>query len=193
LRRAREKQTKIAVLRTRAARWSLILLVLVSAVALAGVPVYVRPQIDRLRHADAILILGGYEYDRYPVGLGLAREGWAPAVAVSNPTGSNDPWLTEYCAEPHKQFELYCFIPDPLTTAGEARQLRRLAAEHGWRTVIVVTFPPQISRARYIIEQCFDGDLIMFASPPRPSLARWAFEYAYQTGGYLKAVLQPAC
>jgi hypothetical protein len=59
--------------------------------------------------------------------------------------------------------------------------------------VIVVTFAPQISRARFIMEQCFDGDLIMFASPPRPSLARWAYEYAYQTVGYVKAALQPAC
>jgi hypothetical protein len=193
VRRAREKQTEIAALRTRAARWSMILLVLVLAVALAGVPVYVRPQIDPLRHADAILILGGYEYDRYGAGLGLAGEGWARALAVSNPNGPRDPWLTEYCAEPQKQFELYCFIPDPLTTAGEARQLRRLAAEHGWRTVIVVTFPPQISRARFIMEQCFDGDLIMFASPPRPSLARWVYEYAYQSVGYVKAALQPAC
>ena len=174
-------------------RWSVILLVLVLAVVLAGVPVYVRPQIDPLRHADAILILGGYEYDRYRVGLGLADEGWAPAVAVSNPNGPSDPWLTEYCAKPHPQFELYCFIPDPPTTVGEARQLRRLAAEHGWQTVIVVTFRPHISRARFILQQCFDGDLIMFASPPQLSLARWAYEYAYQTAGYLKAALKPAC
>ena len=188
-----ERQTKIAALRTRAGRWATILLVIVFAVVLAGVPVYVRPQIDPLRHADAILILGGYEYDRYRVGLGLAGEGWAPVVAVSNPNGPLDPWLTDYCAKPHPQFELHCFVPDPPTTASEARELRRLAAEHGWRTVIVVTFRPHISRARFILEQCFDGDLIMVASPPQPSAPRWAYEYAYQTVGYLKAALVPAC
>jgi uncharacterized SAM-binding protein YcdF (DUF218 family) len=166
---------------------------LVSVMALAGLPVYVRPQIDPLRHADAILILGGYDYSRYNIGLGLAAKGWAPAVVVSNPSGPDDPWLTDYCAKAHQEFELHCFVPDPNTTAGEARELRQLAAEYGWRTVIVVTFRPHISRARFILQQCFDGDLIMVESQPRLSVPRWAYEYAYQTVGYLKAALQPAC
>ena len=79
------------MLRTRARRWAIILLTLVLAAAIIGTPVYVYPQIDQPRHADAILILGGYEYDRYRLGLGLAGEGWAPAVAVSNPNGPDDP------------------------------------------------------------------------------------------------------
>ena len=77
--------------------------------------------------------------------------------------------------------DLYCFVPDPPTTKGEGRELRRLAARDGWRTVIVVTFRPHISRARFILERCFDGDLIMVASPGRISLPRWASEYVYQT------------
>jgi hypothetical protein len=65
------------------------LLVVVAVVA--GVPLYVRPQIDPLRHADAILILGGPEYDRYPYGFQLGEEGWAPIVVLSNPNGLRDP------------------------------------------------------------------------------------------------------
>jgi uncharacterized SAM-binding protein YcdF (DUF218 family) len=167
--------------------------VLVLIAALAGVPVYVRPAVDPLRHADAILVLGGYEYDRYEVGFKLALEGWAPAVAVSNPAGANDPWLTKYCAEPHPKFALYCFIPDPRSTAGEAREFRRLADLHGWRTVIAVTFRPHVSRARFILRQCFDGDLMMVASPPEVSPVRLAYEYVYQTAGFVKAALKPAC
>jgi uncharacterized SAM-binding protein YcdF (DUF218 family) len=71
--------------------------------------------------------------------------------------------------------------------------LHRLASQYGWRTVIVVTFRPHISRARYILEHCFDGDLIMVESPSDLSVPRWAFEYAYQTAGYVRAVLQPGC
>jgi len=163
------------------------------AAALAGVPVYVRPQIDELRHADAILILGGYEYDRYEVGLELGSDGWAPNVVVSNPNGPKDPWLTEFCARPHPEFALHCFIPEPGTTKGEARELHRLVTDHGWRTIIVVTFRPHISRARFILQQCFDGDLIMIASPPDLSAPKWVYEYVYQSAGYVKAVLQPAC
>ena len=99
--------------------------------------------------------------------------------------------MTDFCATPHPK--LQCFVPDPGTTKGEARELRRLANQYGWRTVIVVTFRPHISRARFILEQCFDGELIMVASPAHIPLTRWSFEYAYQTAGYLRAVLQPGC
>ena len=167
--------------------------VLVIAAVIGGLPVYVRPQIDPLRHADAILILGGKGDNRYLVGLDLGLKGWAPTVLASNPLAPEDPSLTDYCATPHPGLDLHCFVPDPATTTGEGRELRRLAAQHGWRTVIVVTFRPHISRARFILERCFDGDLVMVASPAQMSVARWAFEYVYQTVGYLRAALQPDC
>ena len=177
----------------RIRRWVIVVCVLLIAAMIGGLPVYVRPQIDPLRHADAIFVLGGYGYGRYPFGLELGFQGWAPTVVVSNPNGPEDPWLTEYCATPHPGLNLQCFIPDPPTTKGEGRELRRLAAKHGWRTVIVVTFRPHISRARFILEKCFDGDLVMVASPARVSAPRWAFEYVYQTVGYVRAALQPGC
>jgi hypothetical protein len=167
--------------------------VLVIAAMIGGLPVYVRPQIDPLRRADAILILGGEGDSRYLVGLDLGLKGWAPAVVVSNPKAPEDLSLADYCATPHPGLDLHCFVPDPPTTKGEGRELRRLAAQYGWRTVIVVTFRPHISRARFILEQCFDGDLVMVASPAHISVARWAYAYIYQTTGYLRAALQPGC
>src|SRR5271166_444163 len=167
-------------------------LLLIAAV-MGGMPVYVRPQIDPLRRADAILILGGFGHRRYPYGFQLGEDGWAPMVVVSNPDGPRDPWLSDFCATPHPGVNLRCFLPDPPTMKGEGRELHRLAAQYHWRTVIVVTFRPQISRARFILGRCFDGDLIMVASPAHISVARWAFEYVYQTVGYLRAALQPGC
>jgi hypothetical protein len=167
-------------------------LLLIAAV-IGGLPVYVRPQIDQLRRADAILILGGAYHGRYSFGFDLASKGWAPTVVVSNPNGPEDPWLTQVCATPQARPNLRCFIPDPPSTKGEGQELRRLAAQYHWRTVIVVTFRPHISRARFILEHCFDGDLIMVASPARISVLRWAFEYVYQTVGYVRAALQPGC
>jgi hypothetical protein len=167
--------------------------VLLIAAVVGGLPVYVRPQVDALRHADAILILGGADYSRYPFGFDLGSKGWAPKVMVSNPNGSDDPWLTNYCATPHPGLDLHCFVPDPPTTKGEGRELRRLAAQYGWGTVIVVTYRPQISRARFILQRCFDGDLVMVASPTNLSVLGWAYQYVYQTAGYVRAVLQPGC
>jgi uncharacterized SAM-binding protein YcdF (DUF218 family) len=167
--------------------------VLLIAAVIGGVPLYVRPQIDPLRHADAILILGGTGRDRYPFGIELGVQGWAPTVVISlERLGHNDPW-TEYCAKPNPRFSTHCFVPDPPNTAGEAQELRRLATRYGWRTVIVVTFRPHISRARFILKQCFDGDLVMVASPADLSVLQWGFEYLKQTAAYVRAAVQPGC
>ena len=93
---------------------------------------------------------------------------------------------------PLPRLGVHCFVPDPPTTL-KGRELRRLASQCGWHTVIVITFGPHISRARYILERCFGGDLVMFASPAHLSAPRWAFEYVYQTAGYLRTVPQPSC
>jgi uncharacterized SAM-binding protein YcdF (DUF218 family) len=166
---------------------------LVVIVVIAGFPVYVRPQIDPLRHADAILVLGGPGYGRYIQGFQLAQEGWAPNLVISNPNGPRDAWLTWRCGEPGSGYKLSCFDPAPETTKGEGRELRRLAELHGWRTVIVITFRPHVSRARFILEQCFDGQLVMVTSGDQPSLADWAAEYVYQTAGFVRAAVQPEC
>jgi uncharacterized SAM-binding protein YcdF (DUF218 family) len=185
--------------RWRRVRRLLVLLCTLFIVAvLAGLPVYVRPQIDPLRHADAILVLGGRDYDRYAFGRGLGEQGWAPIVVLSI-----DRWRTGFCATAHPHFDLRCFIPDPPTTRGEAQELHRLATNYGWRTIIVVTYRPHISRARFILEQCFDGNMVMVESPGgsgvtggravKLSTLGWAYQYLYQTAGYARAVLEPAC
>ena len=123
-----------------------------------------------------------------PFGLDLAEQGWAPRTGDFNPAGTDNRRLADLCAAPDPGITVHCFVPDPVTTKGEGRELRRLATLHGWHTVIVVTFQPHISRARYILGQCFDGDLVMVASPAHLTPARWGFEYAYQTAGYVRAV-----
>jgi hypothetical protein len=56
---------------------------LMIATVIGGQPVYVWPQIDQVRHADAIVILGGKDDSRYLVGLNLGLNGWAPNLVVS--------------------------------------------------------------------------------------------------------------
>ena len=63
----------------------------------AGYPVYVRPQVDTLRKADAILVLGGTSAGaRYRYGLDLARQGWASNLVLSNPYGAEDRGLRRW-------------------------------------------------------------------------------------------------
>src|ERR1700742_5164169 len=146
-------------------RFIVLTLVISLAAALGGLPVYVRPQIDPLRRADAIVILGGAYSARYPFGIALASQGWARNVVVSNPKGGAHKYVANLCAHPPQGVTMHCFSPNPPTTRGESQEVRRLANEFAWRTLIVVTFRPHISRARFILQRCFDGDLVMAASP----------------------------
>lgn len=165
----------------------------VALYAVAGIPVFVNPKVDPIQHADAVLVLGGDGYGRYPFGMHLAASGWAPNLVLSNPIGGADPWLTHYCTLPHSEFTLFCFVPDPTTTRGEAAAFRRIAAEHGWKKVIIIASRQHITRARYIFRQCFDGQLVMIESPSEIAPTAWVYIYLYQTAGYLKAALGSGC
>ena len=50
-------------------RWVVVPVCLLIAAVIGGLPVYVRPQVDPLQHADAILVLGGEGFSRYPFGI----------------------------------------------------------------------------------------------------------------------------
>jgi uncharacterized SAM-binding protein YcdF (DUF218 family) len=164
------------------------------ALGAAGYPVFVRPQIDPPRPADAILVLGGTaSAQRYLTGLDLAADGLAPILVLSNPYRPRDPVLDALCARQQPDFTVHCFAPEPRTTLGEGRELRRLAEDNGWRSVLVVTSTSHVSRARYIIGKCFDGDLIMVGTPAHLSVAGWAWLYAYHGAGYVKSWLQGQC
>jgi len=168
--------------------------VVLLAAVLGGLPVYVYPKVDQLQHSDAVLVLGGYGQDRYKYGLWLAEHGWAPNVVWSIYNPKNASSITDACENVlRRPVTISCFTADPLTTLGEARELRQIAKERGWRKVIVVTARSHISRARYILAKCFDGQLIMRPNPEPISVVRWAYEYVYQTAGYLRAVAQSGC
>lgn len=196
--------------RQRRRRMCLAFVLLAIPIAIvAGIPVYVHPRTDPLQKADAIFILDG-PGDRRAYGFSLYDQGWAPNVVVSNPIGPYEPthptmWVNRWCKSPTWGSEFlsgdrswptsakFCPNPEPGNTLGEARALRDLAAQHGWHTVIAVTFRPHIARARFIFERCFNGALIMTASPVDISAAQWAHEYVYQTAGFVKALFEDKC
>ncbi|MEV0355798.1 YdcF family protein [Nocardia sp. NPDC050697] len=182
---------RFAVLRRVAVGLAGLLLVL-GVLTAAGLPVFVHPQVDPLRPADAIVVLGGTPYERFDLGLELAERGLAPELVISASTGLNDPVMAKYCAGEHP-FRVSCFEPEPWTTQGEAQEIRRRAAAEQWRHIIVVTFTPHVSRARYIVGKCFGGELTMVASPSRTDLPFTAWMYIRQSAGYLKAFTEIGC
>ncbi|OHU53306.1 YdcF family protein [Mycobacteroides chelonae] len=183
----------------RRPRWRRRVLLAVIAIAVlttgfvtAGWRVYMHPQTDPLRPADAIVVLGGTPYERFDVGLDLAKRGYAPYLLIAQSTGANDRNMDKYC-KGHFTFTVSCFIPDPWTTEGEAQEIRAKAQELGWHHIIVITFTPHVSRARYIVGKCFDGELTMVASPTPSGVAFWSWMFVRQSGSYVKAFLTPGC
>ena len=71
--------------------------------------------------------------------------------------------------------------------------MRDLARQHGWTSVVVVTSTYHVSGPRMIFDRCLDGKLYLVAARRGISMLTWAYQYLYQTGAYVKAVLQPGC
>jgi uncharacterized SAM-binding protein YcdF (DUF218 family) len=164
----------------------------------SGFIIFSHAPIDPLQRVDAIVVLGGEHDGREDYGVSLAREGWAPTVLLSNPYGPGDPVMRRVCSESDQVVEVLCVQPQPLTTRGEAEMTRRLANEHSWKKIIVVSWRYHLPRARFIFDQCFsdqDGAVLMRAVPRRydESVLSWEFTYMYQYGGLVKAMLQGDC
>lgn len=170
--------------------WTVLGIAVVVAVAVAALwPVYVTPRTDEPAPADAILVLGGAHDGREQLALRLARAGYAPRVLVSDPYEGESGLINWICGDTY-DFEVVCFDPAPRTTAGEMGYLAEQARAHGWRRVIVVTFTPHITRARYLLGKCWDGAALFVDPRPSLSVPRWAYDYLYQSIAFVKAFFQ---
>lgn len=175
--------------------------VVLAATAFYGVgyQLFYRDHSDTLRHADAIVVLGGEHDGREDYGLRLAHEGYAPTVVISNPyshipsenSAASIALMNRVCSSGTAQIDVICFVPNPPTTRGEAMEVQRLATQRGWHSVIVISWRYHLMRARYIFGQCFGGDVIMQSVPRSypPSIWFWTTEFAYQFGGLGKAAV----
>src|SRR6185437_10005925 len=82
---------------------------LVVAIVIASLPLFVFPASSKPRRADAIVVLGGAG-NRLGIGLGLARQGFAPTLVISS--GGECTW------KPPDGVRVICFRPKPFTTQG---------------------------------------------------------------------------
>jgi uncharacterized SAM-binding protein YcdF (DUF218 family) len=167
-------------------------LVATGALAVAGYQLFTRPHSDPLTKADAIIVLGGDNDGRFEYGLSLARAGYANTVVLSNAyldKPDDLPAFQRACAAGTVTITVICFVPDPYTTRGEAQYFDRLAKQHNWTHVIVVSWNYHMVRARYIFHQCFSGDVTMRAVPRTYDYTPlgWAMQYAYQYTALIKA------
>ncbi|SBS71848.1 conserved exported hypothetical protein [uncultured Mycobacterium sp.] len=171
---------------------AVICVAIVATLGVTGFVLFNRPHADPLTKADAIVVLGGENDGRLQYGLSLAEQGYADTVVLSNSYDDEPLDLADFdraCASGTATVTVICFHPSPYSTRGEAMYLARLAKQHNWTHVIVVSWNYHLVRARYIFHQCYDGDVTMLAVPRTYdyTLVRWAWEYAYQYTALIKA------
>jgi hypothetical protein len=131
---------------------------------------------------DAVIALGG-PGERDSVAVELARKHHAPLVLRSTAAIEG---AVERCLPPVPEVTIVCFHPEPSTTRGEAQYIGRLAAQHQWKSVILVTTPDHAWRAALRVSRCFDGDVYV-STTPLPTLA-WFGAIPYQWAASAKAL-----
>jgi uncharacterized SAM-binding protein YcdF (DUF218 family) len=162
--------------------------VIFSAVAI--VVFFVSPATSDPVRSGAIVVLAGDPGDRIARALSLMNEGWSGTLVLDGKPGSAS---TERLCQEHQSFEVVCLRPSPDNTRDEARAAARLAADRGWRTILVVTSLQHVTRARLLFDRCFKGDLLMVGSRPPYSLTRRSKAIGHEVLGTAWALVHPGC
>jgi hypothetical protein len=157
-------------------------LIVVVACGLVTARLLVWPAHGMPDRVSAIVMLAG-PGDRLPVALKLAREHRAPVLVVSRGSdGYGGP-----CPPPTPGVKLICFDPVPPDTRGEVEAVSRLAKHYRWSSVVLIATRPQDTRARIMMERCFDGSTyVVTAELP---ISSWPYQIAYGWGALLKALM----
>jgi uncharacterized SAM-binding protein YcdF (DUF218 family) len=173
-------------------RWRRIAMVLlVLAVLFCGVTVrlFVWPTTGMPARVNAIVVLGG-PGDRVGLGVQLAQQGRAPYLLVSNGFTNNLP--ASLCRPDHGSFTVICWNPSPGNTKGEAEFVGRMARQHHWASVALVTTPDQAWRAALYVRRCYSGKIYSMTTPL--SWSQWPYEIVYQWAATVKAeTIQRGC
>jgi hypothetical protein len=154
----------------------------------AGLPLYVFPQVDEPQKTDVIYVIGPPTETRMAVANRMLEAGLSDTLMISTPS----PEDYKLC-DPRPDITVICVKPDPSTTQGESQDLGEMAAKHGWKSATVITFTPHITRTRVLMERCYSGDLRMVADETPLWVSTWVYHYLYQTGAFIKVALTPAC
>lgn len=179
--------------RRRRRRKVLIVTLAAGLVAFCGLTarLFVFPASGMPARVDAIVMLNGSATgDRFRTAFNLGYAHRAPVLLISSgnsfgpPDGSCGPQI------PH--LKVICFNPNPPTTQGEVEYVGRLARQHHWHSIALVTITPQDSRARLRMERCFSGHVYVMTAPIPWEM--WPYQLAYEWAATVKALtVNTAC
>jgi uncharacterized SAM-binding protein YcdF (DUF218 family) len=110
-----------------------------------------------------VVVLSGDHGERLRIALRLIREGVTATLVLDGTPDS--PEALELCRE-RQVFEVVCLRPNPDSTRAEARAAGELAADRGWRSLIVVTTAYHVPRSALLFLRCFDGSVAVIGADP---------------------------
>lgn len=156
--------------------------VVVAALSAATARLFFWPSTSAPTPVDAVVVFGARNSERLPEGLRLVSEGIAPVLVVMTP-----PEDRSACRQ-RPRFEVICRQPEPFTTRGEAQIVAELAEERGWSSVLLVTSVYHVTRAKLLLERCFDGRVDVVATEPRDDFMRRVDKIAHEWAALAGAV-----
>ena len=163
-------------------RHVLLVVVLLAALDSAGIfaaatyKLFVAPHEDAVRKSDAVVVIAGWPL-RMKRALELVDQGIAPLLLVSDPHGRwpYGSFSIHTCRQKSTDYQVVCFHPDPESTQGEARAVKRIAAQRHLHSIIVVTSYFHVTRARLEMRRCFKGRLAVIGTPWLNAWKRWRY------------------
>lgn len=123
-------------------------------------------QVDRLEHADAILVLGddNFSGDRASRAAELFHARWAPQIVASGrrlrPYASAADFVaTDLQNRGVPPVSVLSFAHSADDTIDEAHALRGLIAQRGWKRILLITSNYHARRARYIFRKTLPQEI----------------------------------
>ncbi|WBL19227.1 ElyC/SanA/YdcF family protein [Citricoccus sp. NR2] len=144
---------------------------------------------DEPAPVDAVYALGVVSPERLDRAVDLIEAGHSDHLVM---TVSSEAHWGEFCRREHG-FTVTCVTPDPLTTRGEARSWARLAEQHDWDSVMVITMVPHLGRAEMYFQRCFSGELVMVDDGRDMESAVWVRQLFYESAAFVRYALSRGC
>lgn len=162
----------------------------IGLIALFSFRWFIYPAEDMPERADAVVMLAGGRGERLEVARELIDDDLAPTLVVMN--GLNWSKGFEICNSQSEPFEVIC-PSGPGDTKGEAREIRALATERGWESIILVTSDFHLHRASTNVGRCFDGEVQRVAAQNTFGFGREAQAVFVEWAGTVRNFVRRSC
>jgi uncharacterized SAM-binding protein YcdF (DUF218 family) len=162
---------------------TIVVLILIILLGTVTARLYVWPPTGMPAKVDVIVVLGG-SGDRLDYATQLAREDRAPYLVLSKGLGRLPPGI---CTEHVGSATVLCFQPNPDTTQGESEGFAKLAEQHSWHSVALVTSQEQAWRAKLWFNRCYPSGQYYSVGPKLSLSAVIPSGIIYEWGATVKA------